>query len=250
MPSTPPALLLHGQPGSARDWDWVIESLGGRIEAIALQRPGYDGSPAGGVRLSAVRALDELDARGVERAIVVGHSYGGAIAAWLAAFHPERVAGVVLVSASANQASLVPGDRLLAAPLIGPVASASFMWGSGLMLQVPALRRRMAWAAHLPPDFIAAEGRRSLRLSTLRTFLIEQRMLLREIPVLEASLERISAPTTVLIGEHDTLVPPSAGRRLAEQIPGAQLQAVPEAGHVLNVQHPDVVAEAIVRLAT
>jgi pimeloyl-ACP methyl ester carboxylesterase len=249
MSGTPPALLLHGQPGSAGDWNWVIESLAGRIEAIALQRPGYDGSPPGGVRHSALTTLAAMESRGIERAIMVGHSYGGAIAAWLAAFHPERVAGLVLVSAAANRASLVPADRLLAAPLVGPLASAGFLWSSGLMLQVPPLARRIAWAAHLPPDFMAAEGRRSLRLSTLRAFITEQRMLLREIPVLEAELARISAPTTVLVGTHDTLVPPVAAHELATQIPAARLQEVSGAGHVLNVQRPDVVAEAILALA-
>jgi 3-oxoadipate enol-lactonase len=248
MPSTLPALLLHGQPGSAEDWNWVIGSLGGRIDVIALQRPGYDGSPAGGVSHSATRALAELDARGVKRAIMVGHSYGGAIAAWLAAFHPDRVAGLVLVSASANRASLVPADRLLAAPLIGPVASAGLLWSTGLLVQLPALRRRIARAAHLPPEYMAAEGRRGLTLTTLETFLTEQRMLLREVPVLEANLAAITAPTRVLVGSHDALVPPAAGRELAAQIPGAQLREVPDAGHVLNVQRPDVVAEAILSL--
>lgn len=249
MTGPPPALLLHGQPGGAGDWKWVIDALAGRTEAIALQRPGYDGSPAGGVGHSARAALGALESRGIERAVVVGHSYGGAIAAWLAAFHPERVAGLVLVSAAANRASLVAADRLLAARLVGPIASAAFLWSSGLMLQVPALRRRIAWAAQLPPDFMAAEGRRSLTLSTVATFVVEQRMLLREIPVLEAELKRVRAPTTVLVGTHDTLVPPDAGRALARQIPGARLAEVPGAGHVLNVQRPDVVAEAILALA-
>jgi pimeloyl-ACP methyl ester carboxylesterase len=248
MSGTPPVLLLHGQPGGAGDWNWVIERLAGQIEAIALQRPGYDGSPAGGVRHSALAALAAMESRGIERAIVVGHSYGGAIAAWLAAFHPERVAGLVLVSAAANRASLVASDRLLAARLIGPIASASFLWSSGLMLQVPALRRRIAWAAQLPPDFMAAEGRRSLRLSTVSTFVMEQRMLLQEIPLLEPQLKRVRAPTTVIVGTADTLVPPAAGHALARQIPGARLHEVPGAGHVLNVQHPDVVAGAILDL--
>jgi pimeloyl-ACP methyl ester carboxylesterase len=249
MPSSPPALLLHGQPGSAADWTWVIEGLAGRIEAIAMQRPGYDGSPAGGVRHSAAAALAELDVRGIDRAIVVGHSYGGAVAAWLAAFHPDRVAGLVLVSAAANQASLVPFDRVLAAPLLGPVASAGLLWSSGLMIQIPPLQRRIAWAARLPADYMKAEGRRSLRPSILRTFLIEQRKLLGEVPVLDANLHRIAAPTTVLVGTRDTFVPPGAGRKLADQIRGAKLREVPGAGHVLNVERPEVVAEAILSVA-
>ena len=48
---------------------------------------------------------------------------------------------------------------------------------------------------------------------------------------------------------HDTFVPPSSGRELATQIPNARLEEIPGAGHVLNVQHPDAVAEAILALA-
>jgi pimeloyl-ACP methyl ester carboxylesterase len=182
--------------------------------------------------------------------VVVGHSYGGAVAAWLAAFHPERVAGLVLVSAAANLASLVPGDRLLAARVVGPVASAGLLWSSGVMTQIPAIRRRIAWMAQLPPEYLRDEGRRGLRLSTLRTFVIEQRMLLRELPQLEPRLATITAPTRVLVGTADTFVPPSAGRRLAAQIPGAELIELDRAGHVLNVQHPAQVAEAVLAAAT
>jgi pimeloyl-ACP methyl ester carboxylesterase len=249
MPSTLPALLLHGQPGSTSDWDWVVAALAGRVQSIPLERPGYDGSRAGGVRHSAEAAVASLDAHGVERAIAVGHSYGGAVAAWLAAFHPERVAGLVLVSAAANRASLVPADRWLAAPVIGPFASAGLLWGSGLAIQVPVLRRRIAGAAQLPTEYVAAEGRRSMRISILRTFLIEQRMLLRELPVLEDNLHTISTPTKVLVGTADPFVPPSAGRVLARQIAGAELIEIPHAGHVLNVQHPEVVADAILGVA-
>ena len=252
MPPPLPALLLHGQPGSAGDWDWVRAELARReapVRALALQRPGYDGTPAGGVRHSAEAALAVLDEEGIDAALVVGHSYGGAIAAWLGAFHPDRVSGLVLVAPAANRASLVPGDRWLAAPVLGPVASAGLLWSSGLAMQVPALRRRIAWATHLPAEFVAAEGRRSLRLSTTRTFLIEQRHLLAEIPVLEDGLGAIRAPTRVLLGGHDSFVPPQANRPLVRQIPGAELVEIPGAGHVLNVQHPDVVAEAILDVA-
>jgi pimeloyl-ACP methyl ester carboxylesterase len=249
MPSTPPALLLHGQPGSPSDWDWVVAALAGRVQSIPLERPGYDGSPAGGVRHSAEAALTTLDAHGVERAIVVGHSYGGAVSAWMAAFHPDRVAGLVLVSAAANRGALVPGDRWLAAPLIGPIASAGLLWSTGVATQIPLLRRRIAWAADLPPEYLAAEGRRSLSLTITRTFLIEQRWLLRELPVLEDNLSRIRAPTRVLVGGADPFVPPSAGRELARQIRGAELIEIPDAGHVLNVQHPGRVADAILSVS-
>ena len=179
-------LLLHGQPGSAADWNRVVEALEGRVQSIAMQRPGYDGSPPGGVRHSASAALAALESRGIERAVVVGHSYGGAVAAWLAAFHPERVGGLVLVSAAANRASLMRPDGPLAAPVIGPLASAGRVLGSRLMLRVPTLARRIGLRSGLPDDFLAGVSRRGLRLASLRTVVVEQRAALEEVPGLEA----------------------------------------------------------------
>ena len=67
---------------------------------IAANRPGYDGRlPAGGIAYNAAAGLARLNRTGAERATVVGHSFGGAVAAWLAATHPERVSGLVLVAA-------------------------------------------------------------------------------------------------------------------------------------------------------
>src|SRR5947208_2776334 len=79
-------------------------------------------------------ALAVLDRVGATRAVVVGHSLGGAVAAWLAATHPDRVASLVLIAPSANTESLVPLDRVLAAPLIGEILSAASLAGAGAAL--------------------------------------------------------------------------------------------------------------------
>src|ERR1700739_2954731 len=115
---TPGVLFLHGQPGSAADWDGVIQRLGGRAVTVAIDRPGWDGvQPALDLDGNAQAALAALDARGLGQALVVGHSLGGAIAAWLAVMHPERVTALVLAAPAANLASLYPIDRWLAAPV-------------------------------------------------------------------------------------------------------------------------------------
>jgi len=81
-------VLLHGQPGSPADWQPVTARLPAQLHAIAADRPGYGSSrlPAGGFAANARAVLDDLDARGITRAVLVGHSYGG-------------VAGVVVSSA-------------------------------------------------------------------------------------------------------------------------------------------------------
>jgi len=93
------ALLLHGQPGGAADWDGVRSALDGRATALAIDRPGWDGETrAQDLAGNARAALAALDAHGIERAVVVGHSLGAAIAAWLAVHHGERVSALVLAA--------------------------------------------------------------------------------------------------------------------------------------------------------
>lgn len=155
------ALLLHGQPGGAADWDGVLAALDGRATAVAIDRPGWDGrSPARDLAGNARAALDVLDARGVERAAVVGHSLGAAIAAWLAVHHGERVSALVLVAPAANLAALGRLDRWLAAPGLAELSGATAMASLGLALSVDRVRERLASAVGLPTDICAERGRR------------------------------------------------------------------------------------------
>ena len=110
--AAPAVLLLHGQPGSAADWRAVIARLDGAVRPIAIDRPGWDRTtPPRDLAGNAQAALAALDGHGVQRALVAGHSLGAAVAAWLAARHPERVSALVLAAPAANVASLYRIDR-------------------------------------------------------------------------------------------------------------------------------------------
>jgi pimeloyl-ACP methyl ester carboxylesterase len=236
-------LLLHGQPGGAADWAGVVARLPALAQPVALNRPGWDGaSHALDLAGNARAALAALDARGIDRAIVVGHSLGGAIAAWLAATHPGRVTALVLAAPAANVAALYPVDRWLSAPVAGELASAMTLGGLGLALSVPRLRRRIAAAAGIDP---VTARRTALNPAAWRAYASEQRTLVREMPELERRLGAIAAPTTIVAGADDRIVPLRAARRLAQQIPGAQLRVSEHAGHLLPQRDPALVSEAI-----
>ena len=241
-------LLLHGQPGGADDWSGVSAAIGARAHTIVIDRPGWNGrgSPtnlAGNARA----ALTALAAEGVQRATVVGHSLGGAVAAWLAAEHPEHVASLVLAAPSANRASLNRLDRLLATPLLGPPLVAAGLAGAGAALRADPLRRRISAELGLGEDYLRSAGCALLRPATWRVFAFEQRMLIRELPALEQRLGAISAPTTVVSGTADRIVTPSSARMLAAQIRGGDLVRLPGATHLLPQQRPAGLAEIIVR---
>jgi pimeloyl-ACP methyl ester carboxylesterase len=245
-PGADPVLLLHGQPGSKRDWDRVRAELAGRVQAIAIDRPGWDGrSRAEGLEGNAGAALAALDRAGAARATVVGHSMGGAVAAWLAATHPERVSRLVLLAPAANSESLVQLDYLLATPVVGELASAAWMAAAGVALAARPLRQLLSAEFALDSGYLGEAGRRLLAPATWGSFVAEQRMLIRELPDLEPMLHRISAPTTIVIGGADRLVPPASARRLAEQIPGAELIHIERANHLLPQREARRVAQVV-----
>jgi pimeloyl-ACP methyl ester carboxylesterase len=204
---------------------------------------------AGGFTANARAVLDDLDSRGVTRAVHVGHSYGGGVALSAASLAPGRVTAVVLL-ASVGPGCVTIWDRLLAAPgagrLCAQVAWRLTPWMARARLAGIARRR----AAPLRPDEHvnwqvwghAGRGRRPL----WRTFLTEQRALLRKFDELERAIASVRAPVLVLADPKDAVVPFETARRLTRALPDARLQLVEGAGHHLPQRAPAVVAEAIV----
>jgi pimeloyl-ACP methyl ester carboxylesterase len=241
-----PILLLHGQPGRGSDWDLLVSAIDDRARMLVIDRPGWDGSSAaGGLELSADAALAALDAARVKQATIVGHSYGAAVAAWIAALYPERVRSLVLVAPAANVASLQPIDRLLAAPVAGYLASAALLVSGGLVVATPAIRRRLAAALAVREDYLRASGSWMRRRAAWDAFFVEQRALVRDLPVLESRLQRITAPTTIVMGAEDKIVPPRCARLLAQQIAEAELIEIERGRHMLPAQIPGRLAEIV-----
>ena len=242
-----PVLLLHGQPGHASDWDRVRAALGSRRRALAIDRPGWDRrTPPADLRGNAAAALAALDARGLARVTVVGHSFGAAVAAWLAAWNPERVSSLVLIAPAANVASLYRIDYWLAAPVAGYAASVATLAGVGAALSSSPVRRLVAGRLALDDRYLRGAARLLLDPMAWRAYSTEQRVLVRDLPTLERRLGSISAPTTIVAGTEDHVVPTESTKQLAAQIPGAELIELEHAGHLLLHQQSERLAELIV----
>jgi uncharacterized membrane protein YbhN (UPF0104 family)/alpha-beta hydrolase superfamily lysophospholipase len=244
-------VLLHGQPGSPADWQLVTARLPAQLQVLAADRPGYGSSrlPAGGFAANARAVLDDLDSRGISRAVLVGHSYGGGVALAAAALAPRRVEAVILL-ASVGPGCVNGWDKLLAAPGTGQlcalVAWRLTPWIARARLAVAARRRGrpLGPGEHANWQVWGHPGRGHRPL--WRTFLTEQHALLRELGELDQAIASVHAPVLLLADPKDIVVPLDTARGLARALPDARLQLIDRAGHNLPRRAPDAVADAIV----
>jgi len=247
-----PVLLVHGQPGLGTDWERVAERLADH-RLLIVDRPGYGrgGEETLGIAGNADALADVLTERAAVPATVVGHSYGGGIAIMLAAHRPELVSGLVLVGSIGRADSVNGLDRVLATPVLGEAISAAGLFALGRVL--PRLRtatgdranRALAWLrASLPDetyDRVSSQpGRR-----VWHSFVAEQRTLMREIDAVETALGSVRAPTVVISGTWDVVVPPSVSTSVAASIPGSELVTIARTGHFVPRDAPAVVAAAV-----
>ena len=243
-------VLLHGQPGSGTDWKQVEARLPRGLNVLAPDRPGYGASrrSAGGFTVGARALLADMDARGIDQAVLVGHSYGGGVALAAARLAPERVAGLVLL-ASVGPGCLTGADRPLAAPVSGELC-ALMAW----RLTPWLARAGLAAVTRLRRRPLAADEFVNLQIwgyahhdhgPLWRSFLTEQRALTRELDDLAASLPEVTQPVLLMADAHDVIIPVRATRRLAAALPAARVELLNGPGHHLPLRAAPRIADAI-----
>ena len=230
-----PLLFLHGTFGL--DADRFLDRLGDKYRVIAPRHPGY-GNSSGSEQLLDIHDLiyyylDFLDTEGLRGLPLVGHSLGAMFAAELAAVQPERFSKLVLMDAF--------GLWNAAYPVADFFAMMPRELGETLYADPSS---PTAQAASRPPEenesFIAYMLERAKSLATAAKYLwpIPNRGLSKR-------LHRISAPTLLIWGESDKLVPPQYGKDFQAGIKGARLELIKDAGHLPQVEQPDQLAETV-----
>lgn len=239
-------LLVHGFGGSTYSFRYQLGPLSEHFRVLALDLPGfgYSDRPTD-LDLSHTahveRLREFLDRMGVERATVIGHSMGGAIAMRLAALYPQRVERLVLAAAAA------PDERfnLPLYPLVRPLLPIplAVVWSSPRRLRRSV--ERVVYDRAFITDELWREYFRPMRLRGTAASLIKlMGDVRRDEPVDPATVAHRSL---LLWGEADTAVPLRVAHRLHATMPDARLEVVPRAGHLVLEEQPQASTAAILR---
>jgi pimeloyl-ACP methyl ester carboxylesterase len=223
-----PVVLVHGAGGSRLDWPPLLRRLP-QANAIAIDLPGHGKSPGPGRKTVSdyarcVAAL--LDALDIPQAIIAGHSMGGAIAQMMALDHAERVHGLVLIGTGAKL-RVHPDilDRVLTDPQAVAALLKDWIWGPG----TPESMRQLAYdqLMQTPPEIIHGD------YLACDAFDVRER------------LEEIRAPALVIGGTADAMTPHKFSAFLRDHLPNADLVTVEGGGHMMALEHPAFVTDAI-----
>ena len=245
----PPMILIHGFISSNLIWSHVLQPLakrGFRVIAPDLPGYGYSDKPSDADYTIAEQAhavIGLMDRLQIKRAIVVGASYGGAIAATMALDYPERVAKLVLVGAVTNdEAKKKLLLRILQIPIVGDIGTPLFL-GSRWVL-----RKRMANMYHrmgkpINERMVAARHHLLAAANTHRAMIRTARRWSANRIQREASLIR---PSTMLMwGDQDDHIPLHEAFHLRDTIPNAKLIVFRNCGHLPPAEYPEKFVEAL-----
>jgi pimeloyl-ACP methyl ester carboxylesterase len=223
----PPLVLIHGAGGDHLSWPPEIRRLAG-ARVFTLDLPGHGKSKGPGrqsVGDYAESVIGFMNAADLSRAVFIGHALGGAIALTLAIDHSQRVAGLGLIATGAR----LP---IASAVLENAANPATFI----LAIQLLQELMNTPLTAKLVKDQVYKQ------FCSIRPTLFHGDLLASDQFDVTTCLHVIRSPVLVVCGTGDQLTPRRFSENLAEQIPGAALQTIDGAGHLVMLEQPQRVA--------
>jgi len=245
-------ILLHGSNFNAFTWDQVLDMFGQYGEAFA-----YDQIPYGlSEKLVAgdweennpytnKAAVEQLflfmDALAVERAVLVGNSYGAALAVQATLAHPERVEALILADAAVYVEEEMPAwlFELPQVRRLGPIFARQLGQSEAFIRQ-----------AYRDPEKISAERMARTLIQTQVTnwdtaYWEYLRIWGNDTPDYQARIPEIQQPALVISGDSDNVVPVADSRKLDSELPNSELTILPACGHVPQEECPELFEDAV-----
>lgn len=245
----PAMILIHGFAASNHVWSNVFLELadaGFRAIAPDLLGYGYSAKPRDldyTIVRQAQMLLNLLDQLGIDRAIFVGSSYGGAIAATIALDRPTLVEKLILIGAvTNNKPTRYLLMRLFGSPIIGDILSPLVVGSRRLLrLRMKRVYDRHAWelderrvdARHLP---LRTAGAHRAIIRTVRRWDADR---------VSREAHLITAPTLLIWGDKDRDVPLQDGKHLHREIPNSRLVVFRECGHLPHEEYPQAFTRVV-----
>lgn len=255
----PPVVFIHGASGNLNDQMIPLRpQFEGRAEMLFFDRPGHGWSERGPASNGTIDGQADtlaalMDEVGIARAVIVGHSFGGAVAATFAVRHPGKTAGLVFLAAATHP---WPGGgtswyyNLTVTPVVGPLFSETLALPAGL------LRLKQATVCvfspnKAPDDYVDAAGiELVLRPANFRANAADVEVLYRHVLKTQPLYAGIRAPTVVVTGDRDSVVFEEIhSTGLARDIAGAELVQVKNLGHKPEWIAPNLVLAAVEKVA-
>jgi len=229
-------LFFHAFPLDASMWDGQVAALEGDVPVVAVSMPGFAGTAtadtAGWMDTAADQAEAAIAAAGIDRVVVCGLSMGGYVAFSYLRRHGDKVAGLVLANTRADADDDAAKERR-----------------QGL---ADRLRSEGNFLADSPPPLLSdaapAEVREAVS-SIIRAqppeSIAQAALAMAQRADSQGDLAGISVPTLVITSSADTLISPDFSKAMADAIPGARLETIPNAGHLSNLEAPDAFNQLI-----
>jgi pimeloyl-ACP methyl ester carboxylesterase len=229
-------VLLHGVGSGARSWVGQLDTLSAHCRVVAWDTPGYGGSsllpmdePGPDEYSDALRRL--VDALGIGRMHLVGHSLGALQAVRFAVRHPERILGLTLASPAAGHARLPEGERIrLRKARLSDLAA----------LGVAGMAHKRG--PRLLSDAASDAQRKAVidTMSLLRPEGFTQAVKLLTVADTRADLARLplAMPVQFVYGEHDIVTPPASILEVASVRPDIPVHVIARAGHACYIEQP------------
>jgi 3-oxoadipate enol-lactonase len=246
-----PLVLISGLGYPLWQWHLMVPYLEKHFRAITLDNrgAGQTDKPPGPYTASmlAKDTVELLDALSIEKAVVMGHSMGGFIAQAMVLEYPQRVSKLILASTNFGGPHHVPVTPEAMAVLSDEKSDPMTRLRNGIVVSTaPGLVERkpeliqkwLDWRMANPLDLVGYKAQMEIGVA-----------LMNEEAAFESKLPYVSAPTLILFGAHDKVVPPANADLLAKQIPDSQIHIFPDAGHFFPLEVPEKAAQVVIQFA-
>jgi pimeloyl-ACP methyl ester carboxylesterase len=251
----PPVVLIHGNPGSGQDWTRLFAPLAAHHEVIAFDRPGHGRSqrPKVGdatVEVQARLLHDALKQLHVERPIVVGHSWGGALALVYTITYPKEVAGIVLVAPAVYESQDAGSflTQLPAVPVLGDAVNSVFTPLFGASVVRSELKKAFS-PDPVPPKYLRSVLSEWTSPKKVKAYSLDDASLNDSVKKFSPRYSEIILPVSILTGDSDLIVSEKDNaERLHQALPKSHLIVLPKTGHEIPFTRSQAVVNEIERV--